>query len=292
MTGEEMSIAQLLTQARERGLAPLDTEVLVARALGRPRSWLRAWPEHACTVSEIAACEALLTRRAHGEPVAYILGEREFWSLPLRVDEHTLIPRPDTETLVERALALRTAVDALPPAGLRPRVLDLGTGSGAIALALAGEAPQWEITATDISRDALRLASANAERLGLTLRLLQGHWWHALEGEEQFHLVVSNPPYLRQDDPHLREGDVRFEPRSALASGREGLDALREIIGAGHSRLVDGGWLLVEHGYEQGESVRALFHEADYVEVLTHRDLAGHQRITQGRRAPPVPASV
>ncbi|MEM9383831.1 MAG: peptide chain release factor N(5)-glutamine methyltransferase [Pseudomonadota bacterium] len=289
MTGQELSIAQVLSHARERGLAPLDAEVLVARALGRPRSWLRAWAEHPCTRAEFDACDALISRRAEGEPIAYILGEREFWSLPLRVDERTLIPRPDTETLVQRALSLRDAIDrwAVPAA----RVLDLGTGSGAIALALASESPHWQLTATDINHDTLRLARVNAERLGLSLRLRHGHWWQALESDERFQLIASNPPYLTRDDPHLREGDLRFEPRVALISGEDGLDAMREIVRGARSHLREGGWLIVEHGYQQGPVVRELFTAAGYAEIDTGLDLSGHERVTQGRspglRPPP-----
>lgn len=252
-----------------------DAEALLAEALGKPRSWLYAHADDELEPDAAAAYAALLERRRQGEPVAHILGRRGFWSLDLVVSADTLIPRPETELLVELAL------QRLPP-GRPARVLDLGTGSGAIALAIAHERPQTLVTAVDASRPALQVAQKNAARLGLAnLRFLQGDWFSPVAGE-RFAMVVSNPPYIADDDPHLGEGDLRFEPRSALASGVEGLDDIRRIAAAAPRHLEAGGWLLLEHGWAQGETVRAILIAAGFGQVETARDLEARERVTLG----------
>lgn len=220
---------------------------------------------------------ALVQRRAAGEPIAYLTGVREFWSLALHVTPATLIPRPETELLVELALARI-------PADGNCTVADLGTGSGAVALALAHERPRARVIATDISAAALAVARANAARLDLThVEFRPGEWLAAL-GDTVVDLIATNPPYVREDDPHLREGDVRFEPRSALTAGADGLDAIRAIAAGAGDRLRPGGWLLTEHGHDQGAAVRALLREKGYLDTESFRDLAGLERVTGGRR--------
>lgn len=256
--------------------ARLDAELLLAAALDRPRSWLRAFGDEPARDPAARRFRALLAERARGVPVAHLLGQREFWSLPLRVSADTLIPRPETELLVERAL-LRV------PASGNPVLLDLGTGSGAIALALAGERPAARVTAVDRSRAALAIARENATRLARdNLEFLPSDWFAALAGR-RYALIVSNPPYIAGDDPHLQQGDVRFEPRGALVAGADGLDDLRRIIAGAPDHLQPGGWLLVEHGNRQGPAVRTLFTQAGFRAVVTYTDLAGHERITEGQ---------
>jgi release factor glutamine methyltransferase len=253
-----------------------DAEILLGYLLGKPRSWLYTWPEQPLDPVQTAAYAELLEQRRAGVPVAYLTGKRDFWSLSLKVNEATLIPRPETETLVEWALEL-----ALPPSAA---VLDLGTGSGAIALALATERQGWHITATDASAAALAVAEDNVQRLCTgRIRCLQSDWFAALGGE-RFNLIVSNPPYVESDSPWLASGDVRFEPRSALVAGSTGLDDLRQLAAAAPAHLVQGGWLLLEHGFEQGQAVRQLLVDAGFVEVATRCDLAGLERITGARR--------
>ncbi|MGL4565659.1 MAG: peptide chain release factor N(5)-glutamine methyltransferase, partial [Halioglobus sp.] len=216
----------------------------------------------------------LLAQRRDGQPVAYLVGQREFWSLPLRVNQHTLIPRPETETLVSWALELE-----LPP---QARVLDLGTGTGAIALALARERPRWQLQGVDSSEDALGVARLNAamlalERVGFT----RSDWYQAVVGQ-RFHLLVSNPPYIDAGDHHLQQGDLRFEPRAALVAADAGLADLAQLIAGAPAHLHPGGWLLLEHGYRQGEAVRALLHQAGFGPVATRRDLASLERVSGG----------
>ncbi len=265
----------LLEAARTR-VDPAEAELLLAHALGRSRGWLYAHADAAVAAGEAGRFEALLERRGRGEPVAYLIGRRGFWTLDLAVTADTLIPRPETERLVELAL------ECLPLGG-GARIADLGTGSGAIALALAGERPDATVAATDASVAALAVAGANARAAGLAnVTFHAGDWFAALPGR-RFDLVASNPPYVADGDPHLREGDLRFEPPAALSSGADGLDAIRAIATAAPAHLSPGGWLLLEHGWTQGAAVRALLQAAGFVEVSTHRDLEERDRVTLGR---------
>lgn len=253
----------------------LDTELLLCHVLGKSRTFLFTWPEHRLSDTELAQFEALFSRRLLGEPVAHLIGTREFWSLSLSVSPVTLIPRPDTELLVELALQM--------PLPERATVVDLGTGTGAIALALASERPHWQIVAVDAAEGAVVLAETNRQRLDFdNVVVLQSDWFEQLRGQT-FDLVVSNPPYIEADDRHLSEGDVRFEPTSALVSGDSGLVDLGGIICEAPHHLHTGGWLLLEHGWQQGETVRQLMLVAGFVEVATHTDLTGRERATLGR---------
>lgn len=255
-----------------------DAEQLLAHALGRERGWLYAHGDAQVPEAMGNLLEGLVQRRLAGEPVAYLVGRRGFWRLDLAVGPATLIPRPETELLVELALE-RLAADR------DAQVADLGTGSGAIALALAMERPRARVLATDGSARALALARRNAESLGFgnpRLQFRQGDWWAPLAGET-FDLVASNPPYIAEDDPHLARGDLRFEPRAALASGPDGLDAIRAIVGDAPAHLRPGAWLLLEHGRDQGAAVRALMTQADLTEVATGCDLEGRERVSYGR---------
>ena len=253
--------------------------VLLAHVLQKDRSWLFAWPEAEVGQEDAARYRELAARRAAGEPVAYLTGRRDFWSLQLAVDRHTLIPRPETEHLIEFVLQRLPATDPL-------RVVDLGTGSGAIALALAAERPAWQITATDRSQAALGRARENASRHGLQVDFVQADWLQGLTGP--FDLIISNPPYIAARDPHLREGDPRFEPSGALVSGEDGLNDIRLIVDQARTRLANGGWLVFEHGFEQGGACRELLQQAGYRNVGTGRDLAGHERFSYGMRDYPL----
>ncbi|RMO75890.1 peptide chain release factor N(5)-glutamine methyltransferase [Pseudomonas syringae group genomosp. 3] len=270
-------IASLLRSAElpDSPTARLDIELLLAAALGKPRSFLHTWPERIVSTEAAVAFAGYLQRRRTGEPVAYILGQQGFWKLDLEVAPHTLIPRPETEMLVEAALEL---VPAFAPA----QVLDLGTGTGAIALALANDRQQWKVTAVDRVPEAVALAERNRQRLQLdNAQVLNSHWFSALEGR-QFDLIISNPPYIADADPHLSAGDVRFEPSSALTAGADGLDDLRTIIADASAHLNADGWLLLEHGYDQGPAVRELLIRHGFERIQTRRDLGEHERITFG----------
>ena len=253
-----------------------DAEALLLHVLGQPRSWLFAHADDTLDMDVRTAFEALVARRAAGEPVAYLTGRRGFWTLELEVTPATLIPRPETELLVELALE-RLPRDAVC------RVADLGTGSGAIALALASERPQAQVIATDASAEALAVARRNARRLGIgNVQFAQGDWLTPL-ADERFALIVSNPPYIEAADPHLAQGDLRHEPAAALASGVDGLDAIRRIVAGAPAHLGAGGWLLLEHGWNQGDAVRALLREAGYAAVFTAQDLEARDRVSAGR---------
>ncbi|MCE9664442.1 peptide chain release factor N(5)-glutamine methyltransferase [Halomonas sp. M5N1S17] len=276
-----MNIDSLLGRAAARlseagSTSPrLDAEVLLGHVLGVDRTWLYTWGDRAAPVYERARFEALVAARAEGHPVAYLIGEREFWGLALSTSSHTLIPRPDTETLVEIALELAPTAEG--------RLLDLGTGTGAIALAFASERPGWQVTGVDRVEEAVALATANAESLNIAnARFLVSDWFSSLTAE-CFDLIVANPPYIAESDPHLMLGDVRFEPASALVAGEDGLADLRRLIDSAMRYLCPGGWLAMEHGHDQAERVRQLLQAAGYHEVASHHDLSGQPRVTLGR---------
>ncbi len=270
-------VRETLAAASARLGERLDAELLLLHLLGKPRSWLLAHDRDTLPDSVRHAYAALVERRLGGEPVAYLIGTAGFWSLELEVSPATLIPRPETELLVELALC------HLPDGG-GAMVADLGTGSGAVALALASERPQARVTATDASAAALEVARRNARKLGLhNVHFAQGDWFAPLAGSH-FDLIVSNPPYIEADDPHLGRGDLRFEPASALASGVDGLDDIRTIVAAAPAHLQAGGWLLFEHGWNQGDAARELLRVHDYVEVFTAQDLERRDRVSGGRR--------
>lgn len=278
-----MTLGEVLARARDalRALPQasprLEAELLLAEVIDKPRSYLFAWPERELSPESHECFTAFLQRRLAGEPMAYILGQREFWSLNLRITPDVLIPRPETELLVQLALELF-------PAGRAVDVADLGTGSGALAAALAHERPNWHLSATDASPAALELAQENFHRLGLhNVRTLAGSWCQALPGGSKLDLILSNPPYVAAGDPHLGQGDLPHEPIDALASGEDGLDAIRAIARHSPGHLVDGGWLLLEHGQDQGGAVRGILADAGFSALATHRDLAQRDRATLGR---------
>jgi release factor glutamine methyltransferase len=256
--------------------ARIEVQALLQYVLGVPRSYLLAHPETTLEREQQDAYGALLVRRLRGEPIAHLLGEREFFGLTFKVTPDTLIPRPETELLVELAL-LRM------PQGRACRVLDLGTGSGVIALSIAHDRRDAEVVAVDASEGALQVARQNARRLGIrNTTLLLSDWFSAVEGQ-RFDLIVSNPPYIAAGDEHLARGDLRFEPLSALASGAAGLDDIRRIVAAAPAYLAEEGWLLLEHGYDQAETVRALLGQAGLHNVFSERDLAGIERVSGGQ---------
>nr|WP_296748101.1 peptide chain release factor N(5)-glutamine methyltransferase [Thioalkalivibrio sp.] len=277
---EPTSIASQVAEARLRlaavGIesAGLEARLLIGHLLCMDGAGMIAHGDRALSVEQVAAIRNLIGQRAAGRPIAYLLGGREFWSLPLRVDERCLIPRPETELLVERAL------ERLPDR--RARAIDLGTGSGAIILALVAERPQLEGWGSDASADALAVAADNAKRLDLTVHWFRGHWLEAVAQRPLFDTIVSNPPYVDPSDPHLEHGDLRFEPRAALVAGGGGLNDLATIAGQSRACLRPGGWLLLEHGHNQGPAVRTLLKQQGFLKVSSHRDPAGHERVTEG----------
>jgi release factor glutamine methyltransferase len=272
------TVQEALAAARVSGVERLDAQLLLGHVLARDRSWLLAHGETLLTADQSVRLGELFARRRGGEPVAYLLGEKEFHGLPLQVDARVLVPRPDTEVLVDWAIELLRGELASPEP---PAVLDLGTGSGAIALAVKHACPSASVTATDASRDALAVASANAARLGLTVEFLQGSWWQPVR-VRCFRLALSNPPYIAEDDRHL--DTLAAEPRAALTPGPEGLEALREIVADSTGRLESGGWLLLEHGFDQAGAVQTLLTDAGFVAVTTRSDLGGQPRCTGGHR--------
>ena len=252
-----------------------DAEILLGYVTGRARTYILAFAETTLTSTEQEQLETLLVRRERGEPIAHLTGQREFWSLPLFVSPVTLIPRPDTECLVEQALARLPAEPC--------RILDLGTGTGAIALALATERPDCQVTAVDFLPDAVALATRNAQHLDIrNVTILRSDWFSALAGQ-RFTVIVSNPPYIDETDPHLDQGDVRFEPKSALVAAENGLADLAHIIATARDYLLPGGFLLLEHGWRQGEAVRALFTTMGYQQVETCQGYGGNERLTLGQ---------
>lgn len=259
--------------------ASLEANLLLQRLLNVNRAWLIAHANDTLTSEQYVAFEALLQRRINGEPIAHILGEREFFGLPLKVTPDTLIPRPDTETLVELAL------DKIPQQASF-HVLDLGTGTGAIALAIAKHRPLATVTAVDASKAALAVAAENANNLGLNNVSFQYSDWFCQLQAQRFDMIVSNPPYIADNDPHLSQGDVRFEPKSALTSGADGLDDIHHIVSHAAHYLNPNGWLLLEHGYDQAQAVAGLMANAHFKEIGHRLDLAGIQRVTFGMVSP------
>jgi len=292
------TVREALGRARSLGVASLDAQLLLARVLATTRTRLIAADERVLAADEARHWEAWLERRMAGEPIAYLLGEKEFHGLLLEVSADVLVPRPETELLVDWASALvgtlaehradeSAECEAGEPGAGAPdggpiRLVDLGTGSGAIALALRRSHPRAEVTGTDVSAAALALARRNAGRLGLAIELVEASWWRGLEGR-RFDVAVANPPYVAAADPHLAA--LRHEPMVALTPGGDGLGALREIVAGAAWHLAPGGRLLLEHGFDQGSAVRDLLGRAGFTEVETRRDLGGHERATGGRRA-------
>lgn len=274
-----VSVKQCLVRSQElteSETARFDAEILLCEVLQRDRSFLFARPEHVLTAEQAALFEGWWQRRLSGEPVAHILGVWEFWGLRLSVDGSTLIPRPDTEIIVEHCLHLPLPVSA--------DVLDLGTGTGAIALALASEKSAWRILGLDVSPQAVDLARRNCDQLSLANVTVELSDWFAAVEDRRFDLIVSNPPYIAEGDAHLAQGDVRFEPLSALVSGNDGLDDLRFLIQESPTFLTSKGWLVVEHGYDQQSAVQGLFRERGFLSVLTVNDYGGNPRVTLGQK--------
>lgn len=289
-----LSIAAALQQARALGLARLDAQLLLAEVVQRPRSWLLTHDDTLLNPAQQQRWQDWLQRRADDVPLAYLLGRHEFHGLTLDVSPAVLDPRPDTETLVDWALERLANTQATPtspgsqaaaanPPALAARVLDLGTGSGAIALALKHRCPAAQVSAVDLSPEALAVARGSGTRLGLVIDWHCGSWFEPLPAGRRFELIVSNPPYIRDDDPHMPA--LRHEPRLALTSGADGLDAIRHIVSQASPWLAPGGWLLLEHGHDQADVVATLLRAAGYAEVQHRLDLAGHRRCTGGRIA-------
>ena len=254
----------------------LDAEILMALVLRKPRSHVHAWPEYELSLQESANYEALIRRRFSGEPVAYITGVKEFWSMPLRVSPEVLIPRPDTELLVEKALERIPDEEDV-------RVLDLGTGCGNVAFAIARERPRAFVTGIDLSPDALRIARLNQRALDAdNVEFLESNWFDAVRGQK-FDVVVSNPPYVINRDEYLMKGELRFEPPEALAAGDEGMDCIEAIIDRAHNYIVRQGWMLLEHGEAQARFVRRLLEAQRYYDICCYQDAAGHDRVTECR---------
>lgn len=271
----EISIAEALAWGRKH-IQPSEARLLLRHVCRTSSAHLAAWPEKTLPISQWEAFRHLAERRAAGEPIAYLIGEREFYGRDFLVNAAVLIPRSETELLIELAVAHFAAVPC-------PKILDLGTGSGVIAITLALELDRPEITAIDASRDALALASTNALRFGVGITFLWSDWYALLKREDRFHLIVANPPYIIESDPHLGQGDLRFEPLAALASGQDGLRALTAIITDAGRYLEDSGWLFLEHGYNQAAAVRALLADAGFADIASWKDIAGIERVSGAR---------
>lgn len=287
-----LTLKQLIQRESEKLLrvsdSPvLDVELLVLSVLKQDRSFLYAYPQALVDVDQLQKIESLMSRRLNGEPIAYILGHKEFWSLDFLVTPDVLIPRPETELLVEQALLLGRISNPrdLAAGSIQKNVLDLGTGSGAIAIAIAKEKPAWHVTATDVSGAALKIAKENAHRHNVhNISFLQGSWFEALAPSLKFDIIISNPPYIAKKDPHLLQGDVRFEPCSSLVAGEDGLDDIRLIIEQAVFYLKDGGCVMLEHGYDQAEKVAKILKKNRYTHVQSMKDFAGNDRVTMAVR--------
>lgn len=278
MTTIKTALALATQRLEESPSARLDSELLLAYILQKERTYLYAYEANLLTQEQNARFDQLIAARFQGHPIAYLVGQREFWSLSFKVTEATLIPRPETELLVEQALIL---LADKPHA----KVLDMGTGSGVVALSCGHEQPNWEIDACDCSIAALTVAEENAKQLGINnVRFYQSEWFDRLDKSRQFDAILSNPPYIALNDEHLTKGDLRFEPRLALASGKDGLDAIQILVEAGQSWLKPGGWLCMEHGYEQKEIVQSMLRKYNYKQIDSWYDGQGHARVTAGRR--------
>lgn len=278
MPSHETTVAELLNRVSDlAGVSEtprLDLEVLLCHVMQQARSYLYTWPERVVEAHLVRKFEQLLQRRRLGEPVAYLVGTKGFWSLLLQVNASTLIPRPETELLVETALALIDRPEA--------HVLDLGTGTGAIALALASERARWQILAVDIVPEAIELAKINRDNLGLAnVSIAQGNWFEHL-ADQRFDAIVSNPPYVEPNDPHLTEDGVRFEPVSALIADRNGLADIETIVANAGEHLTSGGWLILEHGYQQGHHIRTLLGASGFSQVVTRKDTGAQERVSSG----------
>ena len=273
-----MAVAKLVTFGQQLLLphsdsAKLDTEILICFVLNKSRSFLLTWPEHKLTERQTELFSALILRRVQGEPIAYIVKTREFWSLPLQVSPATLIPRPDTEILVEQVLSHHQGVEL--------SCLDLGTGTGAIALALASERPKWQIEAVDYSHDAVALAKRNALNLNLAqVKIYQSDWFNNIANDKRFDVIVSNPPYIDENDHHLNEGDVKFEPKTALVASDNGLADIKIIARHALSFLNSGGFLYIEHGFEQSHAVQTILADLAYSNIQTIKDYNHNDRVT------------
>ena len=268
-----MQVAAALAQARQMGVERLDAHLLLTHLLGRPRTWLIAHDDAQLSAADVLRWLSVLTQRAAGVPLAYLVGHREFHGLRLAVNPAVLVPRPETELLVDWALARLKGQTA-------PSAVDLGTGSGAIAIALCHRRPDAHVTAVEVDAAALATARGNATTLGTPIEFIEGNWWQALPGR-RFDLAVSNPPYIAGDDPHLP--DLSHEPRLALTPGGDGLNALRQIVDAAPAHLASDAWLLLEHGHDQGAAVRRLLSDRGFENVQTRQDLAGLDRCSGGR---------
>ncbi len=275
MASVKQALQWALEEINESDSGQLDAELLLGEIIGKSRAWIYTWPESALGEHEHQLFQQLVMRRKSGEPVAHLIGKQEFWSLELKVTGDTLIPRPETETLVEQALKLI-------PTDKSWRVADLGTGTGAIAIAIASERPDCTIIATDQSRAALSVAEENSSNHQLNnIEYRDGSWFLPLE-KEKFNIILSNPPYIAMEDPHLEQGDLRYEPNSALASGKEGMDDIRYLINHAANFLHKDGILMIEHGYDQGEKARELLQQQSFSSVTTTHDISGHERVSYG----------